>query len=313
MNNSRPPPPNQPRAGYMNRMYNRDLRPIVICLAVVTTIWAMFGAASFFRSTSIDRSQNQHGLAGFSIGVGIAYAVIAVISIFGTTAATMRRTALVRLFSYGAVVSALLAAGAGLAKTVVHYTKKDALISECQNLTEGGEVVFRYGWWGPMRTHVVNPEEAERWCRNAWDRESISEIISLLIIILLAVFFTMITFAYVRQLMDPSSAANAFRAPSNQARGAGAYPNHYNPAYGNNNNQFGGYNPNGYGYNNNNAAPPYGGPGPYAVPPGAPPPEAVPPYQGKGYDLDGDDKGAKNSNPFDDFEGSGRNDRRDRD
>lgn len=111
----------------------------------------------------------------------------------------------------------------------------------------------------------------------------------------LAGLFCSIAFAYYRQLLDPTSAANAFRSPSNQARAEGAFPAHYNQAYG-------ASVPNlGYGYN----MPYAGGPPPsqFAPPPGPPP---APAYENKGYGvgLDGQDKSRdnKNENPFADFD-----------
>ena len=54
----------------------------------------------------------------------------------------------------------------------------------------------------------------------------------------MAVFFSVIAFSYWRQLLDPTSPANASRAPSAQVR-AGGFPSHYTPAY---NNNYAGYN-----------------------------------------------------------------------
>lgn len=73
---------------------------------------------------------------------------------------------------------------------------------------------------------------------------------------MLSAFFTVVAFNYYRQLLDPSSPANARRTP--QVRNE-AYPSHYNPPY---NASV----PNlGYGYNM-----PYAG-GPFQAPPGPPP------------------------------------------
>lgn len=73
----------------------------------------------------------------------------------------------------------------------------------------------------------------------------------------LAVFFSTWAFAYLRQTLDPSSSANASRAPS-YANRTGEYPSHYNPPY---NAGFGqpyygqqsGY---GYGYSSDTFVPP---------------------------------------------------------
>lgn len=130
----------------------------------------------------------------------------------------------------------------------------------------------------------------------------------------MACLFTSMAFAYYRQLLDPTSAANASRAPSNQAR-MGAYPSHYTPPY---NASV----PNlPYGYGNHNSGPYTGQPyqPQYGAPAGPPPGHDdpfAPPYEGKppGYSGDGkgygqDDKDGKN--PFSDFDGQGSGEERD--
>lgn len=109
-------------------------------------------------------------------------------------------------------------------------------------------------------------------------------------------------FAYYRQMQDPTSVANSFRAPSNLMRGGGnGYPQHYNPPYGNSMPDL-----------------PYrAGPAPttYAPPPGPPPfggasapgydldDAGKPPgYEGGGY-FDGKNHDDSKDDPFADFEG----------
>lgn len=84
----------------------------------------------------------------------------------------------------------------------------------------------------------------------------------ILILAVVAAVFVSLTFAYYRQVADPSSVVNFSRTPQT----AHFAPSHYNPAYG--------YNasvPNlGYGYN---AGPPPGFQGGFAPPSGPPPPQ----------------------------------------
>lgn len=148
-------------------------------------------------------------------------------------------------------------------------------------------------------------------CQNLWDRDTWSEIISLLATTcqcyfyssyravnsnapVLAAFFSAIAFGYYRQVLDPTSPANATRAPSSQVR-MDAFPSHYNPPY---NASV----PN-LGYNDYSSQPRY------APPAGAPPGHEhddsfVPPYDGKppGYAYDGKhDYGMDdNKDPFSD-------------
>ena len=120
--------------------------------------------------------------------------------------------------------------------------------------------------------------------------------------------FTILAFSYYAQLLDPTSAANASRAPSSQVR-MGGFPSHYNPPY----NAYPAY----------NTAPP---PAPY-VHPMNPKPYHPYPDQGYGYIRDRDDPFAppyevdgkppgyvgagtagddKSRDPFDDAEGPSR-------
>ena len=114
---------------------------------------------------------------------------------------------------------------------------------------------------------------------------------------MLGTLFSLLAIAYYRQCLDPTSAANAFRAPTNRMRTGNMYPDHYNPPY--------------------NASVPnlgYGnGPGAYAPPPGPPPQFGAgdsdedlvkpPGYDRGGYESHFD-KGDSKENPFSDFEGS---------
>jgi hypothetical protein len=102
----------------------------------------------------------------------------------------------------------------------------------------------------------------------------------------LALLFTSVAFGYYRQVIDPSSPANALRAPSNQVR-MDIFPSNYNPPY------DPGYQP---------AYAPA-----YAPPAGSPPSDSKPPeysYAGGdylGHGIDKDDK--KENDPFADYEG----------
>lgn len=91
----------------------------------------------------------------------------------------------------------------------------------------------------------------------------------------LVMVFSAIAFAYLRQMLDPTSAANSFRAPN--AGRVGDYPSHYNPPY------------NTYGAP---PAPPYYGQqtyGGYNI--------SAPPYEGKPGYMPSDNK---NDDPFGD-------------
>ena len=81
--------------------------------------------------------------------------------------------------------------------------------------------------WSPVNAHdtavvlFVEPVLTTTFiagCKAHWDHDSWGEVIELLITTFLALLFSMIAFAFYRQLLDPASPANASRAPSNEFR-----------------------------------------------------------------------------------------------
>ena len=150
-------------------------------------------------------------------------------------------------------------------------------------------------------------------CSNAWNRDSLNEIIGLIFEIrmfipptsnshvltfvlppsVFSIFFTIISWAYYHQVRDPLSAANVQRAPV----GAGAHPDHYNRPY-----DAEGFAPTYAPYNANA--------GPYQ-PSYAPPPGPPPSDMGYGVGMgakerdmkDNDSEVTKFDDPFADFDG----------
>ncbi|KAG9226960.1 hypothetical protein CCMSSC00406_0003367 [Pleurotus cornucopiae] len=277
------------------RLTETYLLPFVLLFAFLGALWSLFSAIGFFRAINIDKAEHPQ-LSTFSIALGALYMGVCVIEIIGVVGSAMQKLALVRIYALASVLAFVIVLAAGIMRIVIHFQFKDVLIKECSDSTNGRTIVFRYGLFGPITSDTINPEEADRWCRRAWDRDSWGEIVSLLIILFLAGMFASIAFAYYRQVLDPSSPANASRAPSSQVRAAG-YPTYYNPPY------------------NASAVPNLGysqPPQQYPPPPGPPPQHRdetfVPPYDGKppGYGAgdSGDFIGGKDDkeNPFADFD-----------
>ncbi|KAJ6613612.1 hypothetical protein B0H10DRAFT_218179 [Mycena sp. CBHHK59/15] len=304
---TRPPPPQGfPRYGFTNRVYRTNLRPVIIGVASLAALWSLFSYIGFFRSISTDKQQGVPALATFAIALGAIYMALTAIETFGVIAAVTQRLPLIRMFAILSGVAILITAAAGITEVVVHFTSKSDILKECTNLTSGSNLaIYPFGLFGPSRHETLDAQDAADWCRSAYDRASWQDIVSLLVTIFLACSFAVLALGYYRQMLDPTSPANALRAPSNQAR-MNNFPSHYNPPY---NASV----PNlGYGYNAPYAGAPYAG-APYtggqtyAPPPGPPPPrdapfappESKPPgYTGSGAGYGADDK----ENPFADFD-----------
>ncbi|CAL1709740.1 unnamed protein product [Somion occarium] len=239
-----------------------------------------------FRDINIDKDHGQPKLATFAIVLGTMYITVTAIEVFGIVAAATQRLALVRIYSITTIISSLLVIAAGFVRTITHFTLKTDLIQECTDLSTGTDIVFRFGIWGPRVRDHLDADEAARFCRDAWSHDSVNEIISLIIEIVLAVFFVTISYAYYRQLLNPTLGRSKVQAPSQQFDSG--YPSHYNPPYLN-----------------------YDAPmaGSYAPPPGPPPPAGgyapgydamkPPAYSGSGMP----DYGESKDDPFSDFDG----------
>lgn len=142
-------------------------------------------------------------------------------------------------------------------------------------------------------------------CNNAWSHDSFSEIAWLLVAIVVGLLFSSIAFSYYRQLLDPTSPANATRAPSNRYQGGtftlaqGRVPDHYQPPY----------NAPDLPYNSGapvgGAMPGAGSTGIYAPPPGKPPGYSDPEGYAAGINDGKDAYGASkvhDDDPFADFD-----------
>ncbi|TFY73229.1 hypothetical protein EWM64_g10783, partial [Hericium alpestre] len=229
MNNpSQPPPPAgpSPRYALAARVYRSNLRPIVLILALLSGIWTLVWSIGLFKEINTDRTEHVPKLANFAIALGAIYMAAAVIEFFGVAAAGLQNLRLIRTYAILSLVSAVLVIGAAFVRVITHFVLKNDLLSECQDLLTNHTVDFRWGIWGPHESRQLQPDEAASWCKDAWNHDSASEIISLLIEIVAMGLFAAIAWAYYRQTLDPTSAANAARAP--QSTGVAGT---YNPAY----------------------------------------------------------------------------------
>ncbi|THH17979.1 hypothetical protein EW146_g2924 [Bondarzewia mesenterica] len=248
------------------------------------------GMKMFFNAGT-DKHEGYPKIATYAIVLGAMYIAVAIIEFFGVAAAGLQRLALARMYAFLSVLSALIVVVAGFVQVVVHFVMKSELISECTTLTTGENVDFSWGLFGPRAHDTLTGDEANNWCTDAWNHDSWSDIVTLIIAIIVMGIFASVAFSYYHQLLDPTSPANAFRAPANNlGAGAGAY---YNPPYASSLPHL--------GYNDQSQYPP---------PPGPPPhfhePEddgKLPEYAAGGYGvgMTGDDA-KKGDDPFADFE-----------
>jgi hypothetical protein len=267
-------------------MTRKSLRSAVIPLALSGAIFTLASSISLFQELGTDQGQHQKRLATFAIVLGSLYMGAALIFIFGIVAAATKRLALIRIFSFMAVVVTVIVIASGLIRTIVHFMLKSDLIAECTTLAQGGGVDFRWGIWNDNSGNDLTPSEAANFCKSAWNHDSFAEILWLIGEIVLMALFTIISFSYAQQETAIAEGAKRERLPPS-----------YNPAY-----------TAGPGYaaglesNVNLNLPDLAYNQSYAPPPGPPPPfdRSLPAYGGE----ENDKSMVKNAedDPFGDFE-----------
>ncbi|KAF8153313.1 hypothetical protein B0H34DRAFT_100331 [Crassisporium funariophilum] len=262
---SRLPPPSgaPPSYAFVTRVYRRNLRPVVITVAFLAGIWTLFSGVGFFRNAPVYNSKDAPKLGLISYILGALYIGVCLIEAFGVFAAATQKLIPVRIYAYLSMLVALIVIAAGLMRTVVHFSLKDDIINTCTQFATGDTVIFT-GVFGPIDGGTLTRSQAAAWCDRAWSRDSWSEVVAFLVTSVLAAFFAVVAFAYFRQVLDPTSPANASREPAQHRMGA--FPSHYNPPY------------------NPTAGAPYGSYAAYPPPNGPPPNQDafVPPYGNEG-------------------------------
>jgi len=261
-------------------------------------LWSLFSGIGFFRNVSYYEDGGATVLRILSIVLGALYMVGAAIEAFGMFAAITQKLTPVRIFAWLSALIVVIIAGIGLARIVIHFTKKDTIIDICTNAADGRSFVYT-GFWGPITSGRMDRATAEDWCKRSWDRGSWIEIVAFIATTLLAALFASVAFGFYRQLLDPSGVHNSMRVPASAVR-ADAYPSAYAPPY---NPQYPAPYPAYGAYTPSHA--PYSAYPAYGPPPGAPPPDTKPP----GYLNDGwgaQPKDDKNDNPFEPADGPSR-------
>jgi len=282
MGMKRAPPTEPPPAyRYVMRFYGRrNLRPVVIAMSIITAIWALAWTVSSFKQLKLDNSDDLPKLAPLAIAQGVMFGVGCLFQTYGIIAAKMQRFTMIKIFAFLCAMSTLLIIGTGLMRVITHFVFKSDLLTECTAIAQTGSIGPVFGIWGSNPTNRLDLTQAAEFCNSEWSRDSFAEIVALVLEILLGLFFTSIAFAYYRQAHDPTSPANSSRLPFNHAP-RDTYPTHYNPPY-----DVTAYVP------------------VYLPPQGPPPADGKPPeYKRASYMSFGEDKDAKEDDPFSDYDG----------
>ncbi|KAI0701947.1 hypothetical protein BC835DRAFT_1303540 [Cytidiella melzeri] len=209
----------------INMQWSTEGHVSVVCFLILFTKLTLI-QISAFEEINVDKTKGYPKFATLAIALGALYMSVVAIELYGVTAAVMNSLLLIRIYSYLSILSGLIVVGSALLRVVVHFLYKNDLISECQKLAKGQDVLIRFGLWGPTIDDQLSSDEAQDFCNHWWSRDSFGEIISLIILIVLSGFFVSIAFAFYHQCNDPT-----FQRSREMPTRAEDFPSHYNPPY----------------------------------------------------------------------------------
>ncbi|KAJ3007494.1 hypothetical protein NUW54_g3528 [Trametes sanguinea] len=185
----------------VTRVYNNSLRPFVIVIGSVVAIWSLVWAIPSFQDINEDKSNGQPKFAVFDIVLGTIYATACAIEVFGVIAAATQRLFMVRIYAVLSLVGSLAVVAAGFMRVVLHFVFKvrvlaasprarmadlrvtsaqNGLIDECKQIAQGQGIEIRFGIWFHHFKEKLTADEADSFCKSAWNRDSLNEILFLI-------------------------------------------------------------------------------------------------------------------------------------
>lgn len=190
----------------------------------------MTWSISAFQDLGVDKQHIAH-LTAFDIVLGALYAAVAVIMWFGLISAVTQKLQFVRLFTFLALIAALLTFVGEILRIVLHFVFKNGLIQECTDLSTGAIVSSGgLGFWGGVRTDSLTPAQASQFCNDNWSHNTFTVFAWFIATTIVSFLTCGVVFGYYHQLLDPTSVASRYpRAPSGNYR-MNAFPTPYNPA-----------------------------------------------------------------------------------
>ncbi|KAK0536497.1 hypothetical protein OC835_002004 [Tilletia horrida] len=198
------------------------LRGIVMVTAFFSALY-LFIVGSYTCFRQLASSSEPGKLKVFDAIEGTLYTVAGAIEVFGLIAAAKSAYQLARLYSFASCVSLGCTLAAELLGIIVHFSNKDLIIDTCTTRNTGRyRPSYADGWWGSSDYDVDRPMDAAAardWCTKTYKRQSPWSIVLLLATAFLGFILVTLSFAFVRQLMDPRATRVA---PSAQYASAGA-------------------------------------------------------------------------------------------
>ncbi|CAD6929629.1 unnamed protein product, partial [Tilletia laevis] len=233
-----------PGLSRFNALVQRSpLRSVLIFTCFLSGVYLAVGAYSQFRA--LGRAAEPARLKVFDGVQGGLFGVAAGIEAFGVYAAVKAEYRLARIYSLASCVSLACALAGELLGIINHFISHTLILDACTKRNTGRiDPSWDNGWWGSSNyydaddfpavsamngtangTVVYTEADARAWCEALYRRYTPWLIIWLIATAFVGAIFVVISFAFVRQIEDPSAVGRGRTrvAPSAQySRNAGA-------------------------------------------------------------------------------------------
>ncbi|KAL7415775.1 hypothetical protein BDY24DRAFT_382190 [Mrakia frigida] len=185
----------------LTRVQPRSLRIVVLCFTLCGCIWAAVWGVRDLQDLNDEGETSS--MKVFDSITGIIYLVISAIELGGFLAALKNTARLVRIYAFASIGSVVLAAAGGIIQVIRHFALKAAIKSKCVGDSTGTFVSSTY--WGSSTTFSYTEAEAITYCDKLFSRNTWYYIVWLFVAVFFAAMSSLFTFAYARQLANPSA------------------------------------------------------------------------------------------------------------
>ncbi|UZJ56339.1 hypothetical protein CBS101457_005659 [Exobasidium rhododendri] len=203
----RPPPPTGPAPMYVrtiSRLFPYSLRPVLLVSCIISLVYLVLLGGNDFRSAGTDGTTGK--LKILDIVQGILFIVAGLVEVFGFYAVYSQRLPLAKSYSYLSLFAFAAVIASEILGIIVTFALKTDVINAC-TVRYTGSVDDDGSIFGNSSSDdaPLSSADAASYCQSLWNSDRTWDIVWLIVSLCLGALFVMFSFAYVRQILDPSS------------------------------------------------------------------------------------------------------------
>jgi hypothetical protein len=177
--------------------------------SVVSEVYLFLSAAGLFNR---NRDYGYTGaLKTLTLVQGILFLIAGGIEVIGSLAALLEKIVLARIYAAATPISLGLTGASQLMAVIAHYTHQTDIINACTTYNTGRtDASYSSTWllWPSSSSDqdtALTQQQASDGCTSNWKNGKSGVILALIIILFIGCLFMVLSFIYLRELVDPSS------------------------------------------------------------------------------------------------------------